>query len=240
MKLIPWRCAPSDGINAACALRSEKGWRLTGAAGLVAVVALAAGCSDPDSPNGRGGGGFATAPQQCAPGNAFEPLRAPRAVLETGIAGVCAGCSVIDAEAAVDADPTNFATLNVPVSVAGTAFLSVFDTARTHPPGSRVAIFVAGEEDAIPLTVSLNQQIRITTFLGGEEQESSTSEEGQVPIGLSLLDLPSLLVTPTNSGVRAVGSQLTKEFDQVRVDFGGGLQVLNALRLFEVCVNDGG
>ena len=61
-----------------------------------------------------------------------------------------------------------------------------------------------------------------------------------IVIGLSLLDLPSLLVTPTNSGVRAVGSQLTKEFDQVRVDFGGGLQVLNALRLFEVCVNDGG
>lgn len=225
-------------INAECAPRSEKAWRRTGAAGLLAV-ALAAGCSDPDSPNGGGSAGFTSAPEQCAPGNAFEPLRAPRAVLETGISGLCVLCFVFDPEAAIDEDPANFATLNVPISVAGTAYLSVFDSARTHPPGSRVAIFVAGEEDAIPVTVALNQQIRITTFLGGEEQESSTPDEGQVPIALSLLDLPSLLFTPTSPAPRAVGGELTKEFDQVRLDFGGGLQVLNALRLFEVCVKDG-
>ena len=203
------------------------------------AVALAGGCSDPDDPNRGSSSGFANAPEHCAPGNAFEPLRAPRAVMETGIGGLCVLCSVFDAEAAIDADPANFATLNVPVSVAGTAYLSVFDTARTHPPGSRLAIFVAGEEDAIPVTVALNQQIRITTFLNGEEQESSAPDVGQVPIALGLLDLPSLLFTPTNPGPRAVGSQLTKEFDQVRVDFGGGLQVLNALRLFEVCISDG-
>jgi hypothetical protein len=210
------------------------------AAGLL-VATLAAGCADPDSPNGGGSAGFAGAPEQCAPGNAFEPLRAPRALVETGISGVCATCSVFDAEAAVDDDPMSFATLNVPLSVAGTVFLSVFDSARTHPPGSRVAVFVAGEEDAIPLTVGLNQQIRITTFLGGEEQETtdpSASQEGQVPIVLSLLDTPTVLA-PANPGPRAVGGQFTEEFDEVRVDFGGGLQVLNALRLFEVCVNDG-
>ena len=101
----------------------------------------------------------------------------------------------------------SFATLNVPLSVAGTVFLSVFDSARTHPPGSRVAVFVAGEEDAIPLTVGLNQQIRITTFLGGEEQETtdpSASQEGQVPIVLSLLDTPTVLA-PANPGPRAEG-----------------------------------
>lgn len=246
MKLIPRRRAPSGtdetafhpGINALCALRPQTAWRRGSAAGLLAVV-LAAGCSDPDDPNHGSSPGFANAPEQCAPGGAFEPLRAPRALLESGISGLCLLCSVMDAEAAIDDDPTNFATLNVPVSVAGTAYLSVFDTARTHPPGSRLAVFVAGEEDAIPVTVALNQQIRITTFLGGEEQESSTPDEGQVPIALSLLDLPSLLFTPTSPAPRAVGGELTKEFDQVRLDFGGGLQVLNALRLFEVCVKDG-
>lgn len=224
--------------NAQCAPRPEKAWKRARAAGLVAA-ALAAGCSDPDDPNHGNSPGFASAPEQCAPGNAFEPLRAPRAVLESGIGGICLGCSVIDAEAAIDEDPANFATLNVPISVAGTAYLSVFDSARTHPPGSRVAIFVAGEEDPIPATVAVNQQITITTFLNGEEQESSTPDEGQVPIALSLLDLPSLLFTPTSPGAQAVGGELTKEFDEVRLDFGGGLQVLNALRLFEVCVNDG-
>ncbi|WP_370305071.1 hypothetical protein [Sinimarinibacterium flocculans] len=201
---------------------------------------LAAGCSDPDDPNHGSSPGFSSAPEQCAPGNAFEPLRAPRAVLEEGISGLCLLCSVFDAEAVVDADPASFATLNVPLSVAGTAYVSVFDTARTHPPGTRVAIFVAGEEDLIPVTIALNQQIRMTTFLNGAEQESTSPDEGQVPIVLSLLDLPSLLFTPTNPGPRAVGGQVSKEFDQVRLDFGGGLQVLNALRLFEVCVNDGG
>lgn len=250
VKLNFWRSAPSGavsgideapchaGIRAEAASRSRKAPRLTGAAGLLAA-ALALGCTDPDSPNGGGSTGFARAPEQCAPGNAFEPLRAPRAVLETGISGVCALCSVIDAEAAVDDDPTNFATFNVPVSVAGTTFLSVFDTARTHPPGSRIAVAVAGEEDAIPLTIGLNQQIRITTFLNGEEQESSTPDAGQVPITLSLLDLPTILPTPSNPARRIVGGTLSKEFDEVRVDFGGGLQVLNALRLFEVCVRDG-
>ena len=225
-------------IIAECASRPGNA-RVAVAAGLVAV-ALVAGCSDPDDPNHGSSSGFASAPEQCAPGNAFEPLRAPRAVLETGIGGVCATCSVADAETVIDADPANFATLNVPLSAAGTVYLSVFDTARTHPPGSRVAIFVASEEDEIPATVALNQQITVTTFLHGEEQESTSPDEGQVPIALGLLDLPSLLFTPTTPTPRAVGGQVTKEFDQVRVDFGGGLQVLNALRLFEVCVNDGG
>lgn len=226
-------------INAGCAPRPGKAWRATGAAGLTAV-ALLAGCSNPDDPNHGSSAGFASAPQQCAPGNAFEPLRAPRAVLETGIGGLCLTCSVLDAEAVTDADPANFATLNVPISVGGTAFVSLFDTARTHPAGSRIAIFVAGEEDAIPVTIALNEQITVTTFLGGQEQESTSPESGQVPIALSLLDLPSILFTPSNPGPRAVGVQVGQEFDEVRVDFGGGLQVLNALRLFEVCVNDGG
>lgn len=218
-------------------VKAESAPRL--AAGLLAA-ALAAGCSDPDSPNGGGSAGFASAPEQCAPGNAFEPLRAPRALIEKGISGLCVLCSVLDAEAVTDADPANFATLNVPLSVAGTAYLSLFDTARTHPPGSRVAIFVAGEEDAIPLTIALNQQVTVTTFLDGQEQESTVPGSSQVPIVLSLLDLPSILFTPTNPGPRAIGVQVGQEFDEVRVDFGGGLQVLNALRLFEVCVNDGG
>ncbi|MGB0954982.1 MAG: hypothetical protein ACPGZP_03180 [Panacagrimonas sp.] len=247
-KLNPWRSAPSSaeqnmrhaGIHAGHAARPAKAWRMAGAAGLLAAT-LAVGCSDPDTPNG-GGAGFASAPQQCAPGNAFEPLRAPRGLVRTGLSGVCVGCTVMDAEAAVDDDPTNFATLNVPVAVTGTAFLSVFDSARTHPPDSRVAVFVAGEEDAIPLTIGLNQEITVTTLLDGQEQEStdpSASPNGQVFAVLSLLDLPSVLTTPANPGPRTVGAQFSKEFDEVRLDFGGGLQVLNGLRLFEICVSDG-
>lgn len=226
------------GITTHGAPRRGSAWRRTGAAGLMAAV-LAAGCSDPDDPNHGSGSGFADAPEQCAPGHAFEPLLEPRAQLKKGISGLCVLCAVLDPEAVIDADPTNFATLNVPVGVGGTAYVSVFDTARTHPPGARVAIFVAGEKDAIPLTFALNQQMKVTTFLNGEEQESSSSDEGQVPIVLSLLDLPSLLFTPTSPAARAIGGQFTKEFDEVRLDFGGGLQVLNALRVAQVCVNDG-
>lgn len=216
-------------------------WQPWRSVSLVAAIlgASLAGCSDPDSPNGGAGSGFASAPEQCAPGNAYEPLQAPRALLESGIAGVCVLCSVMDAEAVVDEDPATAATLNVPVALAGTAYVSVFDTARVHPIGAMVAFSIAGEDDAIPLTIALNQNITITTFLNGAEQESTALEEANVPIALSLLDLPSLLFTPSVPASRFVGVKVGEPFDEVRLDFGGGLQVLNALRVLEVCVNDG-
>lgn len=216
----------------------QQTWRVAGLA--VAIVAASlTGCSDPDSPNGGGSAGFSSAPEQCAPGNTFEPLRAPRATLETGIAGACALCSVMDAEAVIDEDPNSAATLNVPAAVAGTVFVSVFDTARVHPSGSKVGFSIGGEDDSIPLTIGLNQQITITTFLNGEEQESTSPDQGTVPIVLSVLDLPTLLTSPAVPSSRFFGVQVGKAFDEVRLDFGGTVQVLNSLRVSEVCVSDG-
>lgn len=212
----------------------------TRVAATLMTMAFLVGCSDPADSNRGNSSGAAGAPEQCAPGNAFEPLRAPRAELDSGSTLTCVLCTVTNSRAVVDEDPSNSALLNVPVGLAGTAWVSVFDTARTHPPDSRIAFFIAGEEDAIPATIALNQQVTVTTFLNGEEQESSASDRGQVPLGVSLFDLPTLLITPTNPGPRSIVTQVTKEFDEVRLDFGGGLQVLNALRVFEVCVNSGG
>lgn len=213
-------------------------WRFAGLA-VVIIGASLSGCSDPDSPNHGAGSGFTSAPQQCATGNPFEPLRAPRATLEAGISGVCVTCAVLNAEAVVDEDPNSAATLNVPAAVAGSVFVSVFDTARVHPSGSTVGFSISGEDDSIPLTIALNQQLTVTTYLNGEEQESTSPDQGTVPIALSLLDLPTLLVTPGLPSSRFFGVQVGKAFDEVRLDFGGTVQVLNSLRVSEVCVSDG-
>lgn len=205
---------------------------LTGA-GLIA-------CSDPDDST-HGADSVMDAPEACAPGNTFAPLRAPRAVLDFGIAGGCIGCRVVDAEAVVDEDPANFATLQVGLGLVGSAFISVFDSARVSPPGTRVGFLVAGDDDAaVPLTVAVGQQTTITTFLDGVEQDSTSPSSLSPPLALQILEVPILLPGAPQADIRFIGLVAEQEFDELRLDFGGAVNLLNSLRVFEVCVSDGG
>lgn len=202
-------------------------------AALLISAGLAA-CSDPADSTG-GSTPIVNAPDACA------PLRAPRAVLDFGIAGGCVACRVVNAEAVVDADPENFATLQVGIGVAGSAFISVFDSARVSPPGTRVGFLVAGDDEAaIPLTVAVGQQTAITTFLNGAEQDSTSASSASPPVALQILDLPLVLPGSPFSGTRFVGLVAEQAFDEVRLNFGGGVNLLNSLQVVEACISNGG
>lgn len=207
----------------------------------IALLALVggtlAGCGNPDDPT-HGSRGSQTAPGACAPGAAFAPLLAPRAVIDTGISGGCIACTVTDAEAVVDEDLQNFATMQVGVGLVGSAFISVFDSAKTHDPGTRVGFLAANQDDAmVPLTIAVGQQVTLTTFLNGVEQESTVSSENSPAIALQVLELPILLPGSSVPGARFVGTVAQKEFDEVRIDFGGAVNVLNGLKVFNVCLD---
>ena len=206
----------------------------------IAILALLGsvlpGCSNPDDPT-HGSGGVQTAPEACAPGAAFAPLLSPRAVIDSGTAGGCVGCAVTDPEAVVDEDQQNFATMQVGLGLVGSAFISVFDSASTHQPGTRVGFLVAGQDDAtIPLTVAVGQQLTVTTFLNGVEQESTVSSGDSPPIALQILEAPIILPGSPAPEIRYVGTVAQKEFDEVRIDFGGAVNLLNALKVFNVCL----
>lgn len=213
--------------------RSVIGYAL---AALLTGAGLAA-CSDPDDST-HGAGSVMGAPEACAPGNAFAPLQAPRAVLDSGIAGGCVACRVVNADAVVDADPESFATLQVGVGLAGSAFISVFDSVRVNPPGTRVGFLVAGDDEAaIPLTVAVGQQTTITTFLNGVEQDSTSPSSDSPPLALQILEVPILLPGTAQAETRYIGLVTEQAFDEVRLDFGGAVNLLNSLRVFSLCMD---
>lgn len=202
----------------------------------VLLCAGLAACSDPDDST-HGASSVQNAPEACAPGRAFAPLLAPRAVVDSGIAGGCVACRVVDPDAVVDADPENFATMQVGVGLVGAAFISVFDSASVSPPGTRVGFLVAGDDAAaIPLTVAVGQQTTITTFLNGAEQDSTSPSADSPPLTLQILEIPILLPGAPQAETRFIGLVTEKEFDEVRLDFGGAVNLLNSLRVFSLCV----
>jgi hypothetical protein len=224
----------NDGADARRCGRRALGYAL---AALLTGAGLVA-CSDPDDST-HGAGSVTSVPEACAPGRAFAPLLAPRAVLDSGIAGGCIACRVVNPDAVVDADPENFATLQVGLGLVGTAFISVLDSARINPPGTRVGFLVAGDDGAaIPLTVAVGQQTTITTFLKGVEQDSTRPSNDNPPLALQILELPILLPGAPQAETRFIGLVTERDFDQVRLDFGGAVNLLNSFRVFNVCMGD--
>ncbi len=206
---------------------------------LAAVLAGASlsACSDP-ADSTHGAGSVMSAPEACAPGNAFAPLQAPRAVLDSGISGGCVACRVVDAEAVVDADPESFATLQVGAGLAGSTFVSVFDSAGVTSPGRRVGFLVGGDDQAaIPLTVAVGQQTTITTFLNGVEQDSTSPTNDSPALALQILEAPILLPGTPQAEPRFIGLVTEQAFDEVRLDFGGAVNLLNSLRVFSLCID---
>ncbi|MDT0496211.1 hypothetical protein RM530_02365 [Algiphilus sp. W345] len=235
MNMHTWPSVPSDNSRPPSAHTPTH--RLL-QAGALALSAALAGCgNNPDDPTH--GSTSISAPESCAPGRQFAPLLAPRAVVESGIAGGCVGCRVVDANAVVDQDLQNHATMQVGLGLAGTAFVSVFDSARVNPAGAQVGFLVAADDGAVPLTVAVGQQTTITTFLGGQEQESTRASEGSPPIALQILNVPALLPPAPNLATRYVGLVAGREFDQVRLDFGGAVNLLNSLRVYAICLSGG-
>lgn len=163
--------------------------------------------------------------------NASSPLLAPNAVATEDREGICLGCSVQDPGFATDTNLLTLATVNAPVpALGGTSILSVQDTSTTYPAGRRAGFVIADPAGAL-LTLTLLQDISVSTLLNGTVQT-------EVGLG-SLLNL-DLLGTTLIGGQAPVYASLvsTGDFNEVRLNFRNILGVLSQLKVAQACVSN--
>ncbi len=136
--------------------------------------------------------------------------------------GLCLGCSVSNAARAVDANLANFASVNVPLGVLGSAFLSIADTDTTYPAGRALGLLV---DNGGGLNLSVLQGARLTTYLDGVAQETAG---GVVPF--TLLDIPS------QSAQRMLSFVPAQPYDEVRLEFSSVLGALQTVNVYGACI----
>lgn len=124
---------------------------------------------------------------------------------DSGTTGICLGCSVTNPERVADNSISNYASLNVPVGLLNSAAWISADLTGTAEAGD-CAGFIIGNSDGL-LDVSALNALRLTTFLGGVQQE-------QAGTGF-LLNLSLLFLGDWKYELRFVS---TKPFDEVRLD----------------------
>ena len=124
---------------------------------------------------------------------------------DSGTAGICLGCSVTHPENVADSDAASYASLNVPIGLLNSSAWISADLTGTAQAGD-CAGFIIGNSDGL-LDVSALDALRLTTFLGGVQQE-------QAGTGL-LLNLSLLFLGDFKYELRFVS---TKPFDEVRLD----------------------
>jgi hypothetical protein len=150
---------------------------------------------------------------------------APAASVATGTTGICLFCSVNNASNVIDANLDNAARMNVPLSALGGAFIRVSDTDEVHTGPHRVGFMVSSASG--PISASVLFGTVVTTLRNGTPVESGGNN------GVFELHLLQVAGEP---GRGLVVIDTTQDFDAVRLSFGGGLNVLNALDVYGACV----
>lgn len=95
----------------------------------------------------------------------------PAEIDDSGVTGLGLG-GITNEWALVDSSLTNSATVNFPLAILASAYVSVQDQLSTYPAG-----YFAGFEVAFPSVLSVNvaQYTTITTYLDDVQQESFSS-----------------------------------------------------------------
>ncbi|MGM8362413.1 beta strand repeat-containing protein, partial [Flavobacterium sp. ARAG 55.4] len=128
--------------------------------------------------------------------------------VNSGINGVlCALCEVVNQDNLVDADPNNYAEVNLAVGLGTTGSLSVKEQITDYPAGTFAGYMV---ENPKLLDVNALGAVRVTTFLNGVQQETKTGNGPLVAIGSDLLG---------GSGRTTIGFVSTTAFDEVQITF---------------------
>src|SRR5665648_448253 len=150
----------------------------------------------------------------------------------TGITDLsCAACSVQDPGYVIDNDNTNFALIQVPAGAAGSVSLAVLDAVATYPAGS-VAGFSIQDVNEL-LQADLLENLTITTFKDGVEQESATGE--------TLVDFAVLVEwVGAGSGVYNIGFTTTLPFDELKITVDPNVSVINQVRVYGVFIDTRG
>ena len=128
--------------------------------------------------------------------------------VNSGINGVlCALCDVVNQDNLIDADPDNYAEVNLAVGLGTTGSLSVKEQITDYPAGTFAGYMV---ENPNLLDVNALGAVRVTTFLNGVQQETKTGNGPLVAIGTDLLG---------GSGRTTIGFVSTTAFDEVQITF---------------------
>lgn len=125
-------------------------------------------------------------------------------VLDSGINGLCLGCSVTGEANLLDADLTNFASINVAAGVAGSGFITL-QLSETFPAGTRAGFLI---EDGGGV-LSLFNGATLTSSLGGIVQ--------QVLSGGSLINVLGL----GGPDVQRIETIFCEPFDELTIELGG-------------------
>ncbi|WP_273456967.1 hypothetical protein [Nevskia ramosa] len=163
--------------------------------------------------------------------DASSPLLSPNAVATEEREGLCLGCSVQDPGFATDTNLLTLASVNAPVPLlGGTSILSVKDTSTLYPAGRRAG-FVIGDPAGALLTLTLLQNVSVSTLRNGVLQTE---------VGLSSVLNLDLLGTPLIGGRAPIYASLvsTGEFDEVRLNFRNVVGALAQLKVAQVCVSN--
>ena len=184
---------------------------------------------------GAGGTGGASVTVTVLPSNSascglstpMEELLASAAAATGGVRGLCLlGCGVSNLSNLIDSNLTNYATMNIAVGVAASAYVRVTDSTMTYPAG-RQAGFLVADPSAL-LSITLLQNLSVRTLLNGTVQETAT-------VG-SMLTLQALgLLSNPNEGF--VGFTTSKPFNAVEIDLGQLAAVLASLDVYGSCVS---
>lgn len=184
----------------------------------------------------KSGGGSVSADLTVTDDVCTTPLHAADGASTTiGSVGLCLLCGVTDKDNVIDSDLANYATINVPVGLLD-AGQSLTVQAVSAPPlytvpfaaGSKPG-FVISRPTGSLLLVEVASQIEVSTLLGGNQQESSSSA---VPLRLDLLGIP--LTGGQEQGLVTITTSLP--FDAVRIKLKSGLaSALTNVRVSSAC-----
>ena len=142
----------------------------------------------------------------------------PAEIDDSGVSGLGLG-GISNEWALVDSSLTNSATVNFPLAILASAYVSVQDQLSTFPAG-----YFAGFEVAFPSVLSVNvaQYTTITTYLNEVQQESFSSSD--LLISTPFLNNASKIIT---------GFVTNLPFDEIRIQINQPLSVnLGAIQLY--------
>ena len=151
--------------------------------------------------------------------NTQTPMTAPTYPVyinnvNSGIEGlVCALCSVTNQDNLIDADLTNYASVNLSVGVGTTGSLSVKNQITDYAAGTFAGYTI---ENPALLNVGALDAVIITTYLNGVQQETKTGNGPLVSVGTDLL---------VSTGKQTIGFVSAMPFDEVQITFQNLLSV---------------
>lgn len=166
--------------------------------------------------------------------NSSAVLRNPQfpVIIDATLTGVdntvCALCTVQNTNNVIDADSTNFASIQVVAAALSPASIAVKDAKSVYPAGTFAGFNIRSVGNIIKL--NLFNSITISTYKGGVLRESRS--------GSNLIDLTLLInIFGSGTGRYNTGFITSLDFDEIRISVGSLASVLNNVEVYGAVVD---